>query len=474
MLAKNFRFACIAVAGLCLMPPLPAAAQAQGTTAQPSYQLRHWNGQGLAPVYEGWDKNPDGTFNMWFGYMNRNYEEVIELPVGPANRFEPGEADRGQPTFFDTRRHKDTFRVIVPATFGETAKLSWSVTVRGKTEIVAGTLTSVWQIDRQRTTRGGNSQNINSNTPPVVTITPETQTIAPGSSASLTVSATDDGLPKRRSEGGESVPIGMTVEWAKYRGPGTVTWSSPKQPLVNGKAAATASFGEPGEYTAARRGRRWVGRVGRQLRISLLLDQRPGQGDGDRRDNGWNDQSEVSGGDGMRMTRSTHAPHRSDRPLRLPPFAPLVVVAFCAVSSALPAAAQQVTYAKDVAPIFQAKCTQCHHAGTGAPMPLTSFEEVRPWARSIKTRVSNREMPPWHLDKTVGIRHYKNDLSLNDADIATIVKWVDAGAPGGNPSDCPGAPEIRPRRRLAHRQARSRRADGRRAHDVRQRTGLVD
>jgi hypothetical protein len=246
MLAKNCRFACIAVAGMCLTSP--AVAQAQGTPAQPSYQLRHWNGQGLAPVYEGWDKNPDGTFNMWFGYMNRNYEEVIELPVGAGNRFEPGEADRGQPTFFDTRRHKDTFRVIVPATFGETAKLTWSVAVRGKTETVAGTLTSVWQIDRQRTTRGGNSQNINSNTPPVVTISPEAQTIAPGGSASLTVSATDDGLPKRRSEGGESTPIGMTVEWAKYRGPGTVTWSAQKQPLANGRAAVTASFSEPGEY----------------------------------------------------------------------------------------------------------------------------------------------------------------------------------------------------------------------------------
>jgi hypothetical protein len=173
---------------------------------------------------------------------------VIELPVGATNRFEPGDPDRGQPTFFDTRRHKDTFRVVVPADFGDTAKLTWSVTVRGKTENVAGTLTPVWQIDRQRTTRGGNSQNINSNTPPVVTITPASQSIAQGASASLAVAATDDGLPKRRSEGGASTPLGMTVEWAKYRGPGTVTWSSQKQPLTNGNAAATASFSAPGDY----------------------------------------------------------------------------------------------------------------------------------------------------------------------------------------------------------------------------------
>ena len=96
-----------------------------------------------------------------------------------------------------------------------------------------------------------------------------------------------------------------------------------------------------------------------------------------------------------------------------------------------------VTYAKQVAPIMQAKCTQCHHAGTGAPMALTTYEEVRPWARSIRTRVTNREMPPWHLDKTVGIRKYKNDISLSDAEIATMVRWIDSGAPLGNAADMP-------------------------------------
>jgi hypothetical protein len=234
-------------AGIALTVAPAARAQSQGSLAQPIYQLRHWSGQGLAPVYEGWDRNEDGTYNMWFGYMNRNYEETIELPVGPANRFEPGESDRGQPTFFDTRRHKDVFRVVVPANFGETSKLTWSVTVRGKTESVAGTLTSVWQIDRRRTTRGGNSQNINSNTPPEVTVTPGTQTVPAGASATLSVSATDDGLPKRRGEKGDA-PLGMTVEWAKYRGPGAVTWSSAKLPLAGGKASVTASFSEPGEY----------------------------------------------------------------------------------------------------------------------------------------------------------------------------------------------------------------------------------
>ncbi len=70
-------------------------------------------------------------------------------------------------------------------------------------------------------------------------------------------------------------------------------------------------------------------------------------------------------------------------------------------------------------------------------MSLMTYDEVRPWARSIKQRVARREMPPWHLDKTAGIREYKNDISLSDEDIATIVKWVDSGAPQGNPADMP-------------------------------------
>lgn len=252
MSANRIRFAArctsLAAAALALAVSGVVFAQGQGSLAQPIYQLRHWNGQGVAPVYEGWDRNDDGTYNMWFGYMNRNYEETLELPVGAANKFEPGDADRGQPTFFDTRRHKDVFRVVVPANFGETSKLNWTLTSKGKSEVVAGTLTSVWQIDRKRTTRGGNSQNINSNLPPVVALTPAAQTVAAGANATFNVSATDDGLPTRRSESGEKAPVGMTVEWAKYRGPGTVTWGSQKQKLVNGKATVSAVFSEPGEY----------------------------------------------------------------------------------------------------------------------------------------------------------------------------------------------------------------------------------
>src|SRR3954452_10208297 len=165
---RTFCMAAIAV-GFLLVPSMGYA--------QATAQTRHWNGQGVAPVYEGFDVNPDGSFNLWFGYMNRNFEEEIDLPVGPDNRIEPG-VDRGQPAHFDPRRHKDVFRVVVPKDFGETNKLVWSVTVRGRTETVAGTLNRVWQIDRLRATRGGNSQNVNSNTPPMVQARADAQTIA--------------------------------------------------------------------------------------------------------------------------------------------------------------------------------------------------------------------------------------------------------------------------------------------------------
>jgi hypothetical protein len=109
---------------------------------------------------------------------------------------------------------------------------------------------------------------------------------------------------------------------------------------------------------------------------------------------------------------------------------------------AAPAAAQtqpatQVTFTKDVAPIFQKACESCHRKDSIGPMSLVTYEESRPWARSIKARVAARQMPPWHIDKNVGIQHFQNDRSLTDDQVATIVKWVDAGAPKGDMKDMP-------------------------------------
>jgi hypothetical protein len=102
-----------------------------------------------------------------------------------------------------------------------------------------------------------------------------------------------------------------------------------------------------------------------------------------------------------------------------------------------PTSQPQVTFTKDVAPIFQNNCQVCHRPGSMAPMSLLTYEQARPWARSIRQKVVARDMPPWFIDKNVGIQHFSNDRSLTDDQISTIVKWVDAGAPQGNPADMP-------------------------------------
>jgi hypothetical protein len=103
------------------------------------------------------------------------------------------------------------------------------------------------------------------------------------------------------------------------------------------------------------------------------------------------------------------------------------------------AADRTVTFSKDVAPIFQAKCQSCHEPGSIAPMSLMTYKEARPWAKSIRARVAGRQMPPWHIDKSVGVQKFKNDMSLSDDQMETILAWVDQGALEGNPADMPKA-----------------------------------
>src|SRR5580698_2454601 len=131
------------------------------------------------------------------------------------------------------------------------------------------------------------------------------------------------------------------------------------------------------------------------------------------------------------MTRSFHS-------LALAACAFLAIASISFAAEAIgPNGQKQLTFAKDVAPIFQEKCEECHHKGTAAPFSVATYEEVRPWARSIRTQVANRNMPPWSIDKTVGIKHFANDRSLNDSQIATIVAWVDQGARLGDVKDLP-------------------------------------
>src|SRR5215467_15709584 len=99
--------------------------------------------------------------------------------------------------------------------------------------------------------------------------------------------------------------------------------------------------------------------------------------------------------------------------------------------------ATQATFSKDVAPIFQRSCQTCHRPNTFAPMSLMTFQDARPWAKSIKEKVVTRNMPPWHIDRNVGISDFVNSIALSDEEIATIANWVDGGAPQGNPADMP-------------------------------------
>ena len=101
------------------------------------------------------------------------------------------------------------------------------------------------------------------------------------------------------------------------------------------------------------------------------------------------------------------------------------------------------TFAKDIAPILQNKCQECHQPNSIAPMSLITFADSRPWARSIKQRVSTRQMLPWHIDQSVGVQKFKNDMSLSQKEIDTIVAWADAGAPQGDPKDMPPAKQMR-------------------------------
>ena len=127
----------------------------------------------------------------------------------------------------------------------------------------------------------------------------------------------------------------------------------------------------------------------------------------------------------------------------------LVAGPACVVALLLPGSAgaqvpEAPTFATDIAPIFHASCVNCHRPGQIAPMSLITYSDARPWARSIRNKVETRAMPPWHLDRDIGIQGFKNDPSLTDDQIATIIRWVDNGAPQGNPVDTPAPPEFAP------------------------------
>lgn len=228
-------------------------------TAQEMLAPVRASGQTITPVFEGWYRNPDGTYSISFGYFNRNASEVLDIPIGPQNSITPGDANQGQPSNFHPRRHWGVFAVTVPADFGE-KKVVWTLVVRGETFAIAGSLSPKWEIDALHGEAGSG------NTPPAIkfdppgpegrgprgiTASPRRTTV--GRPLTLTVWATDDGAAWRSisSEGRAGTPVSLM--WFKHQGPGgpgEVVFSerAPKVDSANGAASTTATFSEPGEY----------------------------------------------------------------------------------------------------------------------------------------------------------------------------------------------------------------------------------
>jgi hypothetical protein len=258
-----------------------------GTSAQEAFP----RGQNIAPVYEGWEKNPDGSFNLVFGYFNRNWEEEIDLPVGADNSLTPGVPDQGQPTRFYPRRNRFVFRVRVPMDFGK-KELVWTLTSHGKTERAFATLKPDYFIDdivimnnlgAGGAAGGGND--VLGNKPPALRVESEkTRQVSVGQPVTLAAFANDDEKPKRvampprlggqrQGGGGGGTPssaTGLRVSWFVYRGAGKVTfspaqikvwedhrdganspwapgWATPPPP-PDGKWVVQATFDKPGTY----------------------------------------------------------------------------------------------------------------------------------------------------------------------------------------------------------------------------------
>ncbi|HUR33163.1 MAG TPA: hypothetical protein VM032_05165 [Vicinamibacterales bacterium] len=179
----------------------PAVAGAQS--------LSYNSGQNIAPGYEGWEEDADGSKYFLFGYMNRNWEEELDVPVGPANNFSPGNADLGQPTHFLPRRNRFVFRVKVPATFSAKDELVWTLTTNGVTEKAYASLREDYKVDdvvKASETgalgAGTSSPEVRANKPPVVKVDgPRTLTAKVGQPLTIVTTVTDDGIPKRRTPG---------------------------------------------------------------------------------------------------------------------------------------------------------------------------------------------------------------------------------------------------------------------------------
>jgi hypothetical protein len=239
----------------------------------------HDTGQGVTGAFEGWFKNRDGSFGLLFGYYNRNQKQDLDIPVGPANRIEPGGPDQGQPTHFQPGRQWGLFTVTVPADFG-TNKLTWTLISNGQTLAIPGSLNPLWEINAFREPTTGN-------TPPVIGFAGGSSVQGPraisavlsatvANPLTLTVSVSDDAKMPLIGSTGMQRPTTppVTVTWSKFRGPGVVTFADAKPAVelangqagnggVSGTASTSATFSEPGEYVLLVVANDWSGVGGR-------------------------------------------------------------------------------------------------------------------------------------------------------------------------------------------------------------------
>lgn len=274
---RNLPACRIAVMGVVFAMVLSLAL----TPRADAQQMRYMSGQSVVPVYEGWERNADGTFTMVFGYMNRNYEEEVDVPVGADNRFEPLDADQGQPAHFYPRRQQFMFKVRVPTDWGQ-KDLIWTLTSHGKTEKAFGTLTPFWEIDNRvyQQNRGGPGDLNEPDVAPAISLNGGAQRTAKvGEVVTLDVKVTDDGLPtfkpSRSGSGSVAAATGtqitptrqnpltqavvrldrnvrLGVTWVVHRrsAPAPVAFA-PQRVVVDetGKATTTVTFAAPGTYT---------------------------------------------------------------------------------------------------------------------------------------------------------------------------------------------------------------------------------
>ena len=207
-------------------------------------QRSYDTGQEVVPAYEGWERNPDGSLNLVFGTMNRNWEEELHIPVGPDNNIEPGGPDQGQPTYFLPRRSRFLFRVHVPADFGE-KELVWTLTSpNGETKRAYGTLKPDYFIDNSviiANNGAGIIGQLHKNVAPALTLEGAlTRNATVGDPVTLTAVARDnDGLPtpkprapsdprRPNSAGAPVAATGLRVSWYVYRGAGEVLFDPPQ------------------------------------------------------------------------------------------------------------------------------------------------------------------------------------------------------------------------------------------------------